>query len=882
MPGDYGIYGQATYSQYRGDIGLTAVGVLLSEIPNNIINEITAQDIRDSVWTMYNWIASSGTNIILTTTGSTGVATFSGGILNIPNYTFVGVTQSGIKYTISPTDNITVGPDYEYLVYGDFTIEPGATFSIQPEGKLVIINGALTNNGALINLGSVELIELAPDLGTSSVIISGGSGWGLTGNSGTVDGINFLGTLDNIPLTFIVNGTQSGRIDQILYSTFFGYQSGVNNFYDISDAYGFSGHKNTGFGYNALVGSTSSCGHDNTAVGFESLQSNVGIRNTAVGSGTLTLNTGSFGEASFYSIPAGGGDNTALGYQCLANNIYGWQNTAIGSFALWSNTTGGTSSKSLDTPSNGFDNTAVGFQALYSNTFGNSNVAVGSGAMYFNTTSNFNTAVGFQSLYFNISGLSNTSIGYQALYNSTVDNLTAVGFQALHNNTIGTNNTAIGYQSLCSNIGGSDNTAIGYNSLYSSGGSSNTSIGSFALYNNSSPGGPNESSDNTAIGHYALFSNIVGSGNIAIGTSASSNIIDGGGNISIGYSSLFNNNGNNNVSIGSNSMNSATFSYGLVAIGAYSLNSNISGINNTAVGYFALASIEGDDNTALGYQSLFNYQIGDDNTAIGSNAMGSPIKATHSGSFNTAVGSNALLGVISGDNNTGIGYQALYNSTASNNNTAVGYQSLYNTQWTDSHLGGDRNTAVGYQSMISNYRGVNNIAIGYGSDVGFPGLSNSTVIGFSASVYVENTVVIGNGNITDIFIGNDWRFAVGSTTSNINFTGALQPYYSGTYSAGTLGQVLISQGSGNSPQWGTMSGGSFGPTSSYSATASFVSGVTQSFTHSLGTNAIVVQTWDESTWQIIDLVVIQTGGSTNSVDIISSVGITSSLVVIIS
>jgi len=37
--------------------------------------------------------------------------------------------------------------------------------------------------------------------------------WHITGNAGTVDGVNFLGTTDDIPFTIKVNGQRSGRID---------------------------------------------------------------------------------------------------------------------------------------------------------------------------------------------------------------------------------------------------------------------------------------------------------------------------------------------------------------------------------------------------------------------------------------------------------------------------------------------------------------------------------------------------------------------------------------------------------------------------------------------------------------------------------------------
>ena len=55
--------------------------------------------------------------------------------------------------------------------------------------------------------------------------VASSSGWGLLGNAGTVDGTNFIGTTDNVPLNFRVNNFKAGRIDWDLNiaNTFYGY-----------------------------------------------------------------------------------------------------------------------------------------------------------------------------------------------------------------------------------------------------------------------------------------------------------------------------------------------------------------------------------------------------------------------------------------------------------------------------------------------------------------------------------------------------------------------------------------------------------------------------------------------------------------------------------
>ncbi|MDQ6762792.1 MAG: hypothetical protein M3015_09225, partial [Bacteroidota bacterium] len=51
--------------------------------------------------------------------------------------------------------------------------------------------------------------------------LSNGYGWSLNGNSGTIDGTQFIGTTDNVPLNLRVNGKQAGRIDNTLFNVYY-------------------------------------------------------------------------------------------------------------------------------------------------------------------------------------------------------------------------------------------------------------------------------------------------------------------------------------------------------------------------------------------------------------------------------------------------------------------------------------------------------------------------------------------------------------------------------------------------------------------------------------------------------------------------------------
>ncbi len=233
------------------------------------------------------------------------------------------------------------------------------------------------------------------------------TGWSITGNTGTFDGTNFIGTTDNVPLSFRINNQKAGKIDQI-GTTFFGYQAGNSN----------SVSSNTAFGFRALYFNTS--GPENTAVGIQSLYFNSsGSRNTA------------FGNASLFS------------------NTIGFQNTAVGF-------------QSLNQNGSGSSNTAIGFGSLFHNISASANTAIGYSALYWNMTGEYNTANGYNSLFNNSTGSNNTASGFYSLdSNSTGSNNTASGLRAMHYNKTGSFNTSLGVYALETNLTGGNNTALG-------------------------------------------------------------------------------------------------------------------------------------------------------------------------------------------------------------------------------------------------------------------------------------------------------------------------------------------------------------------------------------------------------------------------------------
>jgi trimeric autotransporter adhesin len=249
--------------------------------------------------------------------------------------------------------------------------------------------------------------------GIWTMLSDAGSVWALTGNAGTVDVNNFIGTTDNIPLSVKVNNQQAGRIDHIKNNSFWGYRAGLSN---------TTGYQNTAVGTGAFQFNTD--GFDNTAIGAGSLQAlTFGLGNTAVGSGSMQSLTGA-------------GNNTALGYNTLRYSTSSINNTALGAYALFNNTTGQ-------------DNSATGFNALVNNTTGIQNTASGYGSLNINSTGEGNTGIGVFALGTTSTGSFNTAVGVQALqYNTTGTHNTAIGWLSYVSAPDLTNTTAIGNQAL--------------------------------------------------------------------------------------------------------------------------------------------------------------------------------------------------------------------------------------------------------------------------------------------------------------------------------------------------------------------------------------------------------------------------------------------------
>ncbi|MBK6347411.1 MAG: tail fiber domain-containing protein [Bacteroidales bacterium] len=378
-------------------------------------------------------------------------------------------------------------------------------------------------------------------------ILSGnGASWGLNGNSGTSATSNFIGTTDNVPLSFRVNNQKAGAIE-------------INT-------------SNTSLGYNSLNANVG--GNSNVAFGFNALLSNdYGDANCAIGSYALAYNTS-------------GNSNTAAGYAALANNTYGGICTAVGEYALCNNISG-------------YGNSSVGASSLYSNTTGGSNIAFGYNALYHNIDGSFNTAIGYSTLSNNRSNSRSVAIGYNAMEyadsrsTGRITYNTAIGYEALKGSNIAINNTgqwntAIGYHSMLNNTSGSGNTAAGVSSLLA-----NTTGSNNAVYGGNTLATNTTGQENAAFGNWAMELNQTGNYNTACGSHSLRSNTTGYYNTALGYHALYTNTtGSNNTGIGEYAFPTSTATSNWTGIGS-NVGSSLSINNSVELGNTSVTRIQG-------------------------------------------------------------------------------------------------------------------------------------------------------------------------------------------------------------------------------------------------------------------------------------------------
>jgi hypothetical protein len=350
----------------------TGSGNTATGLQSLFFNTTGSQNMASGIQSLY--YNSSGNNntadgrraLFTNTTGSNNTALGDSADVAFGNLT--NATALGYHAIVRQSNSIQLGNNAVTTVFAG--VGNAAT----------IVTGGLQVTGGSPGVGKV-LTSNALGVATWQLPAAAIPSWSLTGNAGTVDGTNFIGTTDNVPLNIRVNNQKAGRIE-----------SNVNT-------------ANTFFGY--LSGSLNSNGGYNTAIGYSTLASSTGSSgNTATGAFALSANTNA------------GNYNSAFGGEALTSNIGGSANTAIGNSAMLNNR-------------NGRMNTAIGVEALRNNIGGGRNTAVGIASLLNNDAGNFNTAIGNFSLATNISGDYNSAVGYNAgVGGINFTNATAIGANA--------------------------------------------------------------------------------------------------------------------------------------------------------------------------------------------------------------------------------------------------------------------------------------------------------------------------------------------------------------------------------------------------------------------------------------------------------------------
>ena len=546
----------------------------------------------------------------------------------------------------------------------------------------------------------------------------------------------------------------------------------------------------SGGNYNTVVGDEAgtalTTGDNNVAIGFEALKTeDAHGKNTAIGYQALKMfNAGNHGET------------LAVGHAAGASLTLGLYNTAVGSGALTIDTKGSRSvavgtntlnAQNFTTATDAF-NVAVGAFAGTSITTGDSNTLIGALAGDALTIGKNSVAVGKGALGSDVAGKESVAVGNGALFAQNFSTATnsfnvAVGSDAGAAVTTGQYNTLIGALAGDALTDADENVAVGYNSLGTNTlGNRTVAIGTGALSVQNFTTATD--SFNTAVGHFAGGAVTTAIHNTLIGGLAGDALTDGSNNIALGKGSLSaDTRGCRSVAIGNLALavqNSTSLAnmYN-VAVGDAAGGAVTTGIRNTLMGSEAGDALtDSDDNVAIGALALSSDTLGFGSVAIGRGALKTQNYTTATDSRNVAVGHSAGEFLQTGTDNTLIGAQCGDALTTGFQNTALGHDAL------GACVSGKNNVAVGMTAAESNVDGDQNTIIGALANTAATGGDGANVLGYSVSGAagyttlgsVNDDIRAAHGNVTWATV-SDERFKkdIVDSTAGLSFINALKP-----------------------------------------------------------------------------------------------------------
>jgi hypothetical protein len=486
----------------------------------------------------------------------------------------VGTTNPATTLDVTAANPTGTNSSVDGILIPRVTRERAQSMTATPISTMIYVNEVTTGTptGTTVNVTSVGFYFFN---GTAWERI-GGTGasneWTTTGNTGIVDGTNFIGTAlgTSVDVAFRRNNLAAGKISD--KSTSFGLGALTSGAATTSAAFGnnalavnTTGAANVAVGTSALAANITSA--NNTAVGFNSLIANTAAGNSAfgyraLGSNSAGTNNTAVGFDAGFALT--GSNNIMIGAGTVApgpssNDQLNIGNTLFGSMA-GALTTGVNTTRTIGinvlAPQAALDITStsdglliprvnltfganlpqpiigpVDSEMIYvKNSVGVGVNAVTPGFYHWNTLTarwvRFNTGT-IAATGWSTTGNAGLTAGTNFI--GTTD-LVDVSFK--RNNTaagfIGDNSTAFGLRASAANTG-SNNTAVGVNALAGSGSMSN----------------------NVAIGYNALQSaSGVSLKNTAVGAFAGTNITNGNFNVVIGADAQANASGTNEIIIG--------------------------------------------------------------------------------------------------------------------------------------------------------------------------------------------------------------------------------------------------------------------------------------------------------------------------------------------
>ena len=293
---------------------------------------------------------------------------FGAGVFNGASYWLeVDVRTNGASgyINLNPLQALTPTP---YSIFANTASNVSGTISSAAlsgsyTGPVTFSNGSNSFSGNGSGLTALNASQLTS--GTVPSVALANS-WKISGNSGTTAGANFLGTADNQPLEFRVDGTRALRLEPTATNGAVNVIAGSPNNFVTNGvvgatiagggavSYGSLSPSNTVGGDFGTVGG----GDGNLAAGLEATISGGGAN--TISNDDATIGGGFFNAAGGYSATVGGG----------------FQNVATGDFATVGGGLGNNSTAEYATVAGGSGNYANGLAATVPG--GNLNIAAGS------------------------------------------------------------------------------------------------------------------------------------------------------------------------------------------------------------------------------------------------------------------------------------------------------------------------------------------------------------------------------------------------------------------------------------------------------------------------------------------------------------------------